>query len=1604
MASVNNFNDYSLIGGTGNADEIDNYGSRVTIYAGSGNDEIYNDPKAVHVTIFGDHDNDTVYNNGSNAVVHGGVGKDIIYNHGLKVTVNGDAGNDYLWTSAPTSYVTLNGGAGDDSIYGEGTKILLNGNDGNDIVRTSSDSSYITINGGAGNDILENNGSNNIVSGEEGNDYIHNSSLASNDTLLGGAGKDTVKNYAPNVWINGNSGDDFIWTGYNTSNNVTLNTGAGNDTIEIISTGTHVVNLSEGNTHLRVFRSNKIIVNGSGANESLLVYANREDTYHAMPDVAMTVYSSRGDDTISGFDSVRGIYSYTPNYGNDVIVGFDEQNSLSVNGTIESWSLDGSDVVFKAGSGSVRLKNFKGNVLNVKDNRGPFSTLPSDSTVPAEPFTTIIGGGGKDTLFGTKGKDYFVYPIGEGADVIGSTKKDLETTLYRANDKIIIIDDNGLDDLYFTDKKNILTVGFKSDSRSKLTINKSSSLEAVNFYVGDDLNSVIDSGVAYTYGLTDDVKLNASGNKLTVKTKLKQSTVNVNAADIVSTAKTIDGSEAEVPVNLVGNSQNNVLIAGAYGSTLDGGFNATNGKGTSDKLYGGDDADVFIYNADGGNDAIYNYDGSKDKIMLVGVDDNYSINTAKSSIFKNTGKTITLTVGKGKLTIDKPGGIVHFVDENDQTILDYGVELPEGVSFNAVKTALIIDEGALIENNSFDVGDPMFADYAPTLKEIDASAYEGMLELNAANGKANTLRASKGGSTLVGGTGNDQFYGNEGADLYVYAIDGTTTGGNDIINNYGADDSIKVVGLSADSIVGLTEKGKDLLVNIGKNSITIKNYSLRSSTVKVKVVDEMNQLLAVTPVPMPIGMTYKKSQQTLVTDKNFNGAYAPDDEVDIDYEINNPIIDCNKYSGNFKLIDASKVSADVETLTIKGKSTVKNTIKAPTVSAVNTTLIGGTGADQFYGGSGKDTFIFDSNGGKDIIYNFASDDRIYVSDVSVEKSMFVESGKDVILKLNSKNTLTLKNASGHFITFSGADDNEMIYGYTLPSGLKYNANKTEIQVGNAAKLVEGLTIDLNDDEEYHANTRNVDLRKVETPDISVYGDQQNNVIYASDSNMDIYGGTGNDNIHASTVDGATLNYYYGGGKDIINNYDPDKVSIDLDDSSDVTAGFSLERNNFVEKGNDLIVKFDKSNTLTLKNAVKYINAGTMLDIAGEEYGWRLPEGLAYDARRTSLGVSNKTLVESGGTLDIDLTNEDYASTVKKINLQGINVSASLIGNSLANNLYASARDNTLEGGAGNDNLYVSTLEGAKTTIVYNEGDGKDVVYNFGSGDTIRLKGDISIDDANFVEKGKDIVINVGKGSITIKNAPREAVNVVGDAQTFTYNPLPTGLTYNAQKTTLTLKNYSDSTLDAVAMGLASTLKEINASALNGSISIVGNDNANVLKASKGGATLDGGAGDDTLVGGKGNDLFKYGDGNDIITNYTANQDVIEIAGTVTDGKLSGSNVELTIEGNTLTIKSMSDKKLTVKDANGQAEYLFTKTNNTLDKARLDGNNQLTSEEYWFMQTDESIEAPDELTALTMNIPIVDNALASVDEMSAMFMNVGRKSNEILMSARKNTKR
>ncbi len=155
--------------------------------------------------------------------------------------------------------------------------------------------------------------------------------------------------------------------------------------------------------------------------------------------------------------------------------------------------------------------------------------------------------------------------------------------------------------------------------------------------------------------------------------------------------------------------------------------------------------------------------------------------------------------------------------------------------------------------------------------------------------------------------------------------------------------------------------------------------------------------------------------------------------------------------------------------------------------------------------------------------------------------------------------------------------------------------------------------------------------------------------------------------------------------------------------------------------------------------------------------------------------------------------------------------------------------------------------------------------------------------------------------------------------------MPDGVSYNANKTALTVTTeFTEKKLDLA--DFASTVKNVNASALKRGIQIVGNKLANSIRSGSGNDTLSGGDGNDSIWGGSGNDslkggggkdVFIYSAGNDIISDYVAGQDKIKLSNaSIKSSSISGSDVILTLSTGKITVKGGKDQNITIIDAKG----------------------------------------------------------------------------------------
>ncbi len=300
-------------------------------------------------------------------------------------------------------------------------------------------------------------------------------------------------------------------------------------------------------------------------------------------------------------------------------------------------------------------------------------------------------------------------------------------------------------------------------------------------------------------------------------------------------------------------------------------------------------------------------------------------------------------------------------------------------------------------------------------------------------------------------------------------------------------------------------------------------------------------------------------------------------------------------------------------------------------------------------------------------------------------------------------------------------------------------------------------------------------------------------------------------------------------------------------------------------------------------------------------------------------------------------------------------------------IFGEEGDDTISGGKGND-----TLSGGdgENVFIFNSSEGKDIITDFvGSKDVIHLEsGTVS---RYSVSGGKDAILKIGSGTVTLKNLGNEKITVVGADGDSTVYGLADGLEFNkSDLPKATAVNItSDYEPDNFVATTYANLVTVNASTREESIEITGNAKNNKIFGSAGDDvlnggtkgndsihggegddsifgevgndkifgddgddTLSGGAGNDTLTGGDGADVFIYvsGGGNDVITDYASNEDIIQLeSGSVSSYSVKNGNAILKIGSGNVTLKGVGNNMITVVGASGDSSVYGTGGDDTM---------------------------------------------------------------------------
>ena len=589
------------------------------------------------------------------------------------------------------------------------------------------------------------------------------------------------------------------------------------------------------------------------------------------------------------------------------------------------------------------------------------------------------------------------------------------------------------------------------------------------------------------------------------------------------------------------------------------------------------------------------------------------------------------------------------------------------------------------------------------------------------------------------------------------------------------------------------------------------------------------------------------------------------------------------------------------------------------------TINGGSGNDTITGSSAAEVIQFRADGGSDIITNFGFNDTLHIASGSL--GSYYADGNDLIVE--AKDT---KSASK--IRLSNMAN----------SSVKVKVGKGSVKTIKVEKPVEN---------------------NFNTVSNTLFGGTSNrNFMYNYASKVTINGDAGNDTL-TSFGDKNSLNG--GANNDLVQNFGGLSVTLNGDAGNDTLTG-SSDGETFVfgsSHGNDLITNFGKNDTLyiakgtigaySVKNSNLIIPVGSVkVTLKGAAF---TPVQIAYPSGVVETitgyevpdpdGVKAFVSETLSGTFDLNTYNSTsktkavniYATTNQKSGL-------SLYGDNRANEIWSNNADYEcyLYGNKGNDIIHCGT---SRDKIHYYYGDGNDTLYGYGSYRDEIILHDCAVTDVKVNDSA--IILNLDSGnSITLKDSFNKSITIP-NIGTYTF----AGYRVTNDKFAIPLGATGHFDMRDHTLSSESKITKLDASANKTSdLSLYGDDRANEIWANNADYEC-------YLYGNKGNDIihcgtsrdkvhYYYGDGNDTLYGYGSYRDEIILHDcAVTDVKVNDSAIILNLDsGNSITLKDSFNKSIYIPGIGNQ-----TYTKPSSNQMSIEENN---SDEYWFMQTDNSI--------------------------------------------------
>ena len=545
--------------------------------------------------------------------------------------------------------------------------------------------------------------------------------------------------------------------------------------------------------------------------------------------------------------------------------------------------------------------------------------------------------------------------------------------------------------------------------------------------------------------------------------------------------------------------------------------------------------------------------------------------------------------------------------------------------------------------------------------------------------------------------------------------------------------------------------------------------------------------------------------------------------------------DMAEQSFKLKIENGSTQDTILNNLYIEGTNradSISNTLAGATINALagDDSINNSANNVSINAGAGEDTVnIYGSRSGI-TIDGGEGDDRVYDNNGGGVNKSYINlgAGRDMVL-------FDYGYYGTASITVDGGADNDLLdfYRNASDSSINGGAGNDTIRVGHSTATIESI---------YNTILGGTGDDSIEVYSHYTYiegGAGKDYILNSGGNNVTINGGDNDDTISIRGSDSGSNGYKNsilgGAGNDSIYNNGGEKITIDSGTGDDTIYNTGDDAYIVAGDGDDSIYTGGSNVTI---DAGKGNNSITLWKISNSI----IESGADNDSILVGINSSratNNTILSGAG--------DDYINGSTGISLNYIDTGE---GDDKIY-LYSPGNNNTIIGGKGSDTIS-RTQNYSTGTLIYSyaDGDGDDFIYSLREYDTLHVtSGSIS----SSLASGGDVILTIGTGSITLKDAA-------------------------GKKTYLKL-----GTAAAKSVTLPVTVNPYY---------IEGTNDADTIKNTLDGATINALAGNDTIQNSGGNVSINGGEGRDSIENRGNNVVIEDDTGNNKIHNMSGENIKI----------------------------------------------------------------------------------------------------------------